>query len=1401
MQYKPMQKSFPWKRFWCPPEGKLELDMSGFLSDPEDEFWGHIKSDVVPFEEIHNTPCLILLGEPGIGKSNAIKTEKEALEQKIDSKNELILYKNLKDYNSEDSLRKDVFESGQWQKFKKGDFKLHFFLDSLDEVKIRIHNVTRIISKELKESPRECLFLRIACRTAEWPTSFRSELNSLWKENEVREYELAPLRLKDIRVASEISGINPDDFINAVKEKDAGSLASKPVTLNFLLNLFNKDGQFPESRFELYEKGCLLLCEEPDVERREKEAINKAYVGNLSTEQRFVVASRIAAALAFSSKVAVQRDFLHSETQQEGCIAVNELSGGKENVASGTFDITEYVVKEALTTGLFTSRGQNLFGFAHQTYQEFLAARYLKDTPFEQVKSLLFHPHDENRIVPQLYETTAWLAGQRQDVFSWTVKSEPEILLRSDVAVLNDIVKKELLAALLEKFKNEEIFDDWDFYKYYSKLNHPEISEQLKPFITDKNLSFIPRRAAIDIAEACNIKTLKEVLTDVALDHKEQYGIRTQAAHAVWKVGDNEVKERLERLAEGKAGDDPDDDLRGIGMRCVWPQKWSLLELLDNITSPQKDSLNGAYKFFLKYEAPPHITRKALADELPKALSIIKKWKNLEAYDGLWYLAEIYDEIFKSAWTMIPNQQIMEELSEIILFRTKEYQPICGARDKEIWKQLSGDTDKRHSIVKYIIEKNGIEGKEITSLASHETRLVEDSDFIWLLEETEKTDPGRHAFWADLIMWVLRDDFPADWISKFLEVRMRIPILQERYCTYWEFDSELARNGKANYLKRLRWEKRDAPKKPFPPVSTRIEETLKEIEEGHFDKWYDLAYYLSVDQETGEQQEVPSSVQETAGWKILDEPTRKLVIEAAKNFLLNYEPPEEDGFGRGSWSNIDISIHIAILLIYDTKSIVNEIPNHVWLKLIPYMVDYCLAFDRSELYCTLFNVAYEKAPDETGKYFSRLLQIKNEKDGKIYFIDYLKDCWPVGLNPLILEELNSPNIKPGSFEDLVEFLADKGVADVEGIVVEWLSSFNEGDDLSRKLFIKAVELTLTYWGDKHWFQVADVFHKYPGITKDVIGGLADTNRHIVKCLNNLSEPRLAELYCLISKSFPPETDSPREGFHIVGTREHIKDLRETILTCLLNKCSTEACTAIESLIDKLPNQKRWMRWKLNEAITNTLKKTWSPPTPPQIITMLQDRHRRYVESEEQLLTVVIESLERMQKFVKGELSPVDRFWNGNKPKKEERLSDEIAIWLKDDLSSAKGIIVNREVQPKRGQKTDIYVNAVKLSPEKDEAIQSLRIVIEVKGCWHAEVLSAMDSQLYERYMKENNMLCGLYVVGWYMCNQWSDQDSRKGKTPKMTIQELEKELERQATQLNERENDKNLKSFILELSL
>lgn len=64
-------------RFVCPPDGTIQDD-GGFLFDPESEYSPRLQPQVEPLVAVGRFPCLVLLGEPGSGKSTALRTLTDA---------------------------------------------------------------------------------------------------------------------------------------------------------------------------------------------------------------------------------------------------------------------------------------------------------------------------------------------------------------------------------------------------------------------------------------------------------------------------------------------------------------------------------------------------------------------------------------------------------------------------------------------------------------------------------------------------------------------------------------------------------------------------------------------------------------------------------------------------------------------------------------------------------------------------------------------------------------------------------------------------------------------------------------------------------------------------------------------------------------------------------------------------------------------------------------------------------------------------------------------------------------------------------------------------------------------------------------------------------------------------
>jgi len=520
-----MAKIYNWKRFWCPRGGNINLSDHGYLVDPDSEYGKMYNQDLVSSNEMKNVSCLVYLGEPGMGKSFALKSEQDIVISDTQNTSDDVISIDLRSYKSEERLIKNLFNSFIFTEWESGSHKLYIYLDSLDECLLRMDNVCALLLSELKGYPVERLFLRIASRTAEWPISFENGLIELWKEKNVSVYELAPLRKSDVIEAAKTNNLNDVDFLNEIERKEVIPFAIKPVTLTFLLTIFTKNMEFPSTKSELYLEGCRLLCEEIQETRPS---------GNLDSKQRLMVAARIAAVTMFCNKYAIWKKSDFGDMPEED-VLYSDFFEEKEVCESGEFQINEEAVLETLSTGLFSSRGPHRMGWSHQTFAEFLGSWYLvkKGINESQAISLITHSDDpDQKIPPQLHESVGWLTTFMPEVFQVLIERDPEVLLRSDIATFEQSSREKLTDSLLKLIQEDKLLQyGYRLRDWYKKLNHPNLMEQLRPFISDKLKNEDVRYFAIDVAEACELKGLQEDILSVALDESELFNLRCNAVN------------------------------------------------------------------------------------------------------------------------------------------------------------------------------------------------------------------------------------------------------------------------------------------------------------------------------------------------------------------------------------------------------------------------------------------------------------------------------------------------------------------------------------------------------------------------------------------------------------------------------------------------------------------------------------------------------------------------------------------------------------------------------------------------------------------------------------------------------------------------------------------------------
>jgi predicted NACHT family NTPase len=346
-----MDLIYNWRRFCCPRTGNINLSDGGYLFDPDSEY-GHIYNpDVVNFEALTKIPCLIILGEPGTGKTHALKEAKDAIEARSDVSDKT-LWVDLGRSRSEDKLVRDIFGHETFISWQNGSNKLHLFLDSLDECILRIDTIASLLIDEFKNYHVQRLFLHIACRTGMWPNSLERELEQIWGKEAIGIYELVPLRKKDVIEAAKANKLNSNEFLKEIDEKNVVPLAIKPVTLDLLINIYLNNQSLPPTQVELYLKGCKLLCDESNRRRRDARLLSP-----FTATQCIAVASRIAAITVFAQRYAIWTDLDRGNVPKED-ITIQELCGGYENVDGSEFLVSEESIRETTKKGSSHPVGQ-----------------------------------------------------------------------------------------------------------------------------------------------------------------------------------------------------------------------------------------------------------------------------------------------------------------------------------------------------------------------------------------------------------------------------------------------------------------------------------------------------------------------------------------------------------------------------------------------------------------------------------------------------------------------------------------------------------------------------------------------------------------------------------------------------------------------------------------------------------------------------------------------------------------------------------------------------------------------------------------------------------------------------------------------------------------------------------
>jgi len=417
-----------------------------------------------------------------------------------------------------------------------------------------------------------------------------------------------------------------------------------------------------------------------------------------------------------------------------------------------------------------------------------------------------------------------------------------------------------------------------------------------------------------------------------------------------------------------------------------------------------------------------------------------------------------------------------------------------------------------------------------------------------------------------------------------------------------------------------------------------------------------------------------------------------------------------------------------------------------------------------------------------------LIDKDNTELNNILVINRIADCWDANLATYLMEKLKEGKLKPKCMADLLEILLDHGDDNASDFAKSLIGLPLPTDEDERLRTIFSATALLLYISDSDWKFLWPIMQQDEKFGREIVERVAQKDYRSSSIGQQLNEEHLAFLYVWLQHQYPSAEDPIHDGdAYFVGPRDNIVNLRNSIINQLKNRGTYDACEAIKWISKELPDED-WLKWTLYETEIIFRQKTYKPPSPDTIIKLAKSHNIYLVQNGEQLLNVLIDSLKRLQQKLQGETPRAIDLWNENDEyshKDENRFSDYIKSHLEEDLNQ-KGIVINREVEIRRGEgstpgeRTDIHVDAVLNNP-KGTKFDIIKTVIEVKGCWHKEILTAMETQLLNRYLKESDCRHGLYLVGWFYCKKW---DPRGRMARKEGIDELRKQLDSQADLLS-----------------
>ncbi|MFK5924479.1 MAG: NACHT domain-containing protein [Verrucomicrobiota bacterium] len=1390
-------EKFDWPRYWHSQNSAIFCgeDGEGFFVDPNTDGLQLHNQDCQVIEDLFNrSQVLVLCGPPGSGKTSELERLRQKIETNI-TPNQTLLFYHASQFGTGSNLADLTTRLPLWKKSQESGKEIILIIDALDEALLREKTLLNSLIGLLKYQQLETLRLVLSCRSAAWEPETGNTLARLWgSEGKQIVFELCPLRRHDVKLAADSDA---DTFFDEIVKNDAIPLARWPMTLNMLLEQFEKSGSLAGTRREFYKNSIKRLIDEWDSKRKRR---TQSLLGNASKKEKIQLARRIAAMFMFSGKSAL---VLSDRSSDPAHLTYSDVLGKRsaEILDIGkTFDISQFEIESLAQSNLFEPFGTSLEApapavkFAHHTFAELLAAEYVESLPSTELLHLLCLPTDDGKemVAPQMIQVASWLASAPDNelFFELLLQHHPETLLQADLSLYSVGQKESLVRRLIDIAETQDPGPSRSISSLSHTITFPGLSDILRPVILDSSRNHWVRQFSLEFARKCQLSDLDSALWEILERPHDE--MRRDAGYALSVIEKNPQpwKKKLLQLAAGELVSDTDDTLKGIALRLLVPTCISVRETIPYLTYPKEESFFGSYQAFLYRQLPGYL----LPEDLPDSIEFLSSLR--ACFDSLSPFQKFADRVFEMACDNLDQPEIAIPLVEMWLAKARKFQPLPKVADQSEIASVFSDSAQVNTFVSTALNHPDTKVEDVVLLLGYLSQM----DLGWLLEQLSSALESRRKIWAMAIRFHTgsesREKYRAllqQSYKQYPEIRDRFPPITKAGLDLHDTMLRFERAGELHLTRRREQSARrqKARSNKNPTWQNMFEEGLEQCRGGHAYGWVNVIPPLLAKADSLNFTSLDiDSAPLFANLSIKD---KSLLRTTAKKFLLEFNDKRNKEEQRTNGSN---AAYHAVRWLRDELNDDEKLNAAVREKWIAALIDY--SSNAEDEHKEMVKLAFELNPSECRKWLKTMLERRLNDESEGWFSDFhaFNQIWDRAFSELLAEILSSPSIKPQSMRDGLMFL----IKNDRSAAIDFAQAFlqrlqNSCTNLKSPSDRAFAGTALLILHSEMWTQI------WPLIASDLestrklfLENVSDFDLRSFTFLSSLDSDQIADLYLLLIHLFPPSDDPPlsREATFVTPEDECIS-LRGDCTRELTRRGDTEQLGRI--LNHLTPDQEGGIRWQLHEATQNKNRLEWSPIACKDLLKLVQHSHASLVRNGDDLQAVILYSLEHFQENLQRQ--NISRVWDGDSPKREEILSHEIEQWLSRDL---KGITVNREVVVNRlNQRVDLKVEAL---PHDSSGENLITVIIEIKRAHDnritkSNILESIKEQLIERYLNsEPEWSHGIYLVGWFKSKgRWEKPQFLKSKLPKGARSELRKYCDK-ATQ----QSGNKIASFLLDCS-